>query len=253
MDAVLPTSQDVALVGAVDRRRIDRRRGVSATLLARFLAGAPQLDDVLLLIVSMLAWPIGARGALVVRAHTTASAPLAACMDECEGWSNPVDRAQWLEAITGALDQDAGPRFRSCGGHEASGIGPTVCCRLGTPGAPVAWLVIALAEPLPLRTAEPFVAPIADQLGSYLAGRFTDPSPGHAAPDALNGSGLQFSARQRQVLEFLAHDLTMRQIAARIGYSHSTVRMDALAIYRALGVHDRLGALATARNLGLLA
>ena len=47
------------------------------------------------------------------------------------------------------------------------------------------------------------------------------------------------SERQSRILELMAHDLTMQQIASRIGFSDSTVRMESLAIYRALGVHDR--------------
>jgi len=50
----------------------------------------------------------------------------------------------------------------------------------------------------------------------------------------------------------MAHDLTMQQIASRIGFSDSTVRMESLAIYRALNVHDRHHAVERARELGLL-
>ena len=45
----------------------------------------------------------------------------------------------------------------------------------------------------------------------------------------------------------------MQQIAGRIGFSESTVRIDSLAIYRALGVHDRHQAVATGVLLGLIA
>ncbi len=43
------------------------------------------------------------------------------------------------------------------------------------------------------------------------------------------------TARQKQVLEYLAQGLTMRQIGARMGYSDSTIRMESLVIYRTLG------------------
>ena len=65
----------------------------------------------------------------------------------------------------------------------------------------------------------------------------------------LGNAVTRFEAR---VLELMAHDLTMQQIASRIGFSDSTVRMESLAIYRALGVHDRHQAVETARSSGLL-
>lgn len=71
----------------------------------------------------------------------------------------------------------------------------------------------------------------------------------------VNGGDFRgtLTSRQRQVLEHLAQGLTMRQIGARMGYSDSTIRMESLVIYRALGVHDRDSAVLVARNDGLLA
>jgi len=65
-------------------------------------------------------------------------------------------------------------------------------------------------------------------------------------------SAPDLSERQLQTLRLLERNFTMRQIAARIGFSESTVRMQSLAIYRALGVHDRRGAVSMGRTLGLL-
>ena len=65
-------------------------------------------------------------------------------------------------------------------------------------------------------------------------------------------SGRAFSKRQRMVLEFLGDGLTYDQIAARIGYSHSTVRMELMRMYRVLGVSSRRDAIAVARRLGLV-
>ena len=61
-----------------------------------------------------------------------------------------------------------------------------------------------------------------------------------------------FSGRQRSILEFLGDGLTYDQIAARIGYSHSTVRMELMRMYRALGVESRRDAVAAARRRGLM-
>ena len=61
-----------------------------------------------------------------------------------------------------------------------------------------------------------------------------------------------FSRRQRLILEYLSDGLTYDQIAARIGYSHSTVRMELMRMYRVLGVSSRRDAIAVARRLGLV-
>ena len=68
----------------------------------------------------------------------------------------------------------------------------------------------------------------------------------------LRRAPVHLTDRQRAVLERLATGATYGEIAADIGYSHSTVRKDVLAIYRLLQVHDRDGALAEARRRGLL-
>lgn len=66
-------------------------------------------------------------------------------------------------------------------------------------------------------------------------------------------SPLDLSARQRHVLELLSQGLTYDQIAARIGFSHSTVRMEILKAYRAFGVTSRRDAVAAAMRWGLVA
>jgi len=66
-------------------------------------------------------------------------------------------------------------------------------------------------------------------------------------------SPLDFSARQRHVLELLSQGLTYDQIAARIGFSHSTVRMELLKAYRAFGVSSRRDAVAAAMRWGMIA
>ena len=68
----------------------------------------------------------------------------------------------------------------------------------------------------------------------------------------LRRAPVHLTDRQLVVLEWLATGATYGEIAADIGYSHSTVRKDVLAIYRLLQVHDRDGALAEARRRGTL-
>lgn len=65
------------------------------------------------------------------------------------------------------------------------------------------------------------------------------------APEAL-------STRQLAILELLAEGMTYDQIAARIGYSHSTVRMELMQVYRAFGVSSRREAVSVGITRGLV-
>jgi DNA-binding CsgD family transcriptional regulator len=63
--------------------------------------------------------------------------------------------------------------------------------------------------------------------------------------------GLDLTDREIEVLEGLAAGATYRQLAERLRYSVSTVRNDAVAIYRKLGVRGRSEAAARAVSLGI--
>ncbi len=67
---------------------------------------------------------------------------------------------------------------------------------------------------------------------------------------ALNVS--DFSERQKTVLQLLAQGMTYDQIAIRIGYSHSTVRMELMAMYRAFDVSSRREAIVEAIRAGVI-
>jgi DNA-binding CsgD family transcriptional regulator len=58
--------------------------------------------------------------------------------------------------------------------------------------------------------------------------------------------------RQMEILRWMSEGMTNRQIAARICFSESTVRLESMAIYRLLGVRTRGQAVAAARQAGLL-
>jgi DNA-binding CsgD family transcriptional regulator len=63
---------------------------------------------------------------------------------------------------------------------------------------------------------------------------------------------ISLTARQVEILRWMAEGMTNRQIAARICFSESTVRLESMAIYRLLGVRSRGQAVAAARQSGLL-
>jgi DNA-binding NarL/FixJ family response regulator len=63
---------------------------------------------------------------------------------------------------------------------------------------------------------------------------------------------ISLTARQVEILRWMSEGMTNRQIAARICFSESTVRLESMAIYRLLGVRSRGQAVAAARQSGLL-
>lgn len=79
--------------------------------------------------------------------------------------------------------------------------------------------------------------------------------PGTADGQALSEEGAQgpsLSAREVEVLRFIAAGLSNEEIAARLYVSKYTVKAHARTIYDKLEVHSRTAAVARARQLGIL-
>ena len=70
-------------------------------------------------------------------------------------------------------------------------------------------------------------------------------SNGDATADGL-------TVRQTVILQAMADGLTNAQIARRINFSESTVRLESMSIYRHFGVHSRLEAVRVAQEAGVL-
>jgi LuxR family maltose regulon positive regulatory protein len=73
-----------------------------------------------------------------------------------------------------------------------------------------------------------------------------------AVPRPVPALGEPFSERELQVRRMLAGTLSQREIGSELFISLNTVKSHAKAIYRKLGAEDRTGAVARARELGLL-
>lgn len=103
---------------------------------------------------------------------------------------------------------------------------------------------------------------MADVLALYFSGRDTrvvvdDAIECEPISQAFNAqvtpvTSVELSERQVTVLRLLAAGLTYDQIARRIGYSNSTVRMELLKMYRMLGVSSRMDAVMKAVSLDLV-
>jgi two-component system NarL family response regulator len=63
----------------------------------------------------------------------------------------------------------------------------------------------------------------------------------------------QLTPRQSEVLQMLEHGRSTRQIAQELHLSQETVRNHVRHVFRALGVHSRLEAVALARRQHLFA
>ncbi len=237
------------------RRWDDRPGELPAMTFARFLTTKPALDDVARFLVALLCWPVGAQGILIARDTPDGPVLLARYLEQVSDWPEselvdhvPDEVADLLAATRGVhpvfRTEPADPRHR-----------PMAAWPLGSPAGPVGELVLLLASPLEPGVVSTRVGRIAEILAVYLAGAgATAPRSATVAhgPTEVRLAAGALTARQRQVLHLMSQGMTNPQIAIRIGFSDSTVRMESMAIYRALGVHDRHHAIVAGRALGLL-
>jgi DNA-binding CsgD family transcriptional regulator len=75
---------------------------------------------------------------------------------------------------------------------------------------------------------------------------------GRARGLVVGGGTPELTPRQHDVLLALADGHTYQSAAEKLGFSHSTIRHEAMRVYAALGVRSRAEALDVARELGLL-
>lgn len=93
-----------------------------------------------------------------------------------------------------------------------------------------------------------YVALTVNGSGQHEDGASTD-STSHSIADQ---AATTLTQRQLGILRLIAEGMTNPQIAARIGYSDSTVRQETMAIYRFLGASGRHDAVSLAAMRGLL-
>lgn len=234
-------------------RAEERTDDVTGRVFARMLKEQPSLDEVARLVVALLCWPVGARGAMIVTAfadHVDVIASHAYLdLDPVDMDDQPlpddvvaiVRRAAARRPVI-----DTMPRGRSGRIMGAWPVGTSA------EGSPV--LVVVLAAPMDALVVAARVGDLPDVLAVYLAGAGAVDVPHPVAPVdvAVSVGEVGLTTRQLRIVELMADECTNPQISSRIGFSTSTVRMESLRIYRALGVHDRSEAVVTARGLGLL-
>jgi DNA-binding NarL/FixJ family response regulator len=120
-------------------------------------------------------------------------------------------------------------------------------------------LQVQFAETISQAVVEGVFATIAPLLGLYVSMRSPVPN-GHPVDDKHpklsqvdRDADTELTPRQLRILHLLAEGMTNPQIAARIGFSDSTVRQETMAIYRFLNADGRRDAVHIAGLRGLLA
>lgn len=117
-----------------------------------------------------------------------------------------------------------------------------------------------LPSDAPVKSLSLAAKSIAEILVLYLAGWLApmDRMDGRSATDNETKKVVSdkprsaLSQRQLGILGLLAEGFTYDQIGNRIGFSHSTVRMELMQIYRTFGVKSRAEAVKSAHDLGLI-
>jgi len=144
------------------------------------------------------------------------------------------------------------------GNHEGL-LYPTIAWPLAVGGQRLGSLQVQFAETISQAVVEGVFATIAPLLGLYVSMRSPIPN-GHPVDDKHpklsqvdRDADTELTPRQLRILHLLAEGMTNPQIAARIGFSDSTVRQETMAIYRFLNADGRRDAVHIAGLRGLLA
>jgi DNA-binding CsgD family transcriptional regulator len=234
------------------RRWRDRPGRTPSITLARLLTTRPQLGEIPRCLVAILSWPVGASGAILLRQHGDEMTTLARYEEPLDPQRGARQGQQSEPCVTDIVTAAAGlsPVIWTEPGHP--GCRPMAAWPLDTSGDHIDHLVLVLAAPLDVQTVSDRLQGIPEVLAVYLSRAGNEGSEHVSTTQASASAVPRLSPRQMQILGLMADDLTLQQIASRIGFSDSTVRTESVAIYRSLGVHDRRHAVAVAREEGLL-
>ena len=237
----------------IGRRWDDRPGELSTMTFAHFLTSRPTPDEAIRLLVALLCWPVGAQGALLVTSSSVGVRTVASYVEQVPSWPDELGQQELPAEVVDIVKAAVGAHPVLWTEPDATGPAPMAAWLLGSTSDPVGVLVLFLSAPLEPRLVAMRANSVAEILGLYLAGAGHEAtrSSGRLASARLGEEAL--SPRQRMILQMMSDELTNPQIASRIGFSTSTVRMESLAIYRALGVHDRQNAVIAGRALGLVA
>jgi DNA-binding CsgD family transcriptional regulator len=255
------------------RRREDRRLDALVGALARHLIPQPDLDDVADYLFALLCYPLSVTSVVIAGRYESGDVNVIGrypahpyVSGDGATFCAPDDARAVVEAAVAM----GGPILWTDGASRGDGCSkPCLLASwpLGCPADPDAFLILQFAAPLDPRIVADRLHGLADVLALYVlrpdapdawrvGSRRSHLAPGlpvaAGTTSVTSPHGVALTHRQCRILHLLAHGLTNPQIAARVGFSASTVRLETLKIYQALGVHDRQRAVEAAHALGLL-
>ncbi len=233
------------------RRWDDRPGTIPALTFARFLTTQPTVPEAMRFLVGLLSWPLSVYGALLICPHEDGFTICSRFEESIHDTAVSPASAELEQLVAEIVHATQGSHPVLWTEPDDPAQTPLAAWPLGFAEANARVLVVLLAAHSdPVVVAERTVG-LAEALAVYLAGAHADLTLPRRAllPSPVV---VDLSRRQLRILQLMTGDLTMRQIAGRIGFSDSTVRTESLAIYRTLGVHDRASAVETARRLGLI-
>ena len=257
-------SNDYQLIGVDVSHEMDRM-----TAMVTYLAGKPTLDDVAQYLVLDVFRTLQPRTALISVFDHSGSVSAAGSF----GLASDVIRALrrlslWDRSPSVDAIRDGSPivfadkealltEYPWLSNHDGL-LNPTIVWPLSVGNQRLGSVQIQFTGPVQKESVQTVFTSVTPILGLYLSLRRTaDTTQGvseRRTPLSRNGQEpeAELTPRQLRILHLLAEDRTNPQIAARIGFSDSTVRQETMAIYRFLGAEGRRDAVHIAGLRGLL-
>lgn len=257
-------SNDYQLIGVDVSHEMDRM-----TAMVTYLAGKPTLDDVAQYLVLDVFRTLQPRTALISVFDHSGSVSAAGSF----GLASDVIRALrrlslWDRSPSVDAIRDGSPivfadkealltEYPWLSNHDGL-LNPTIVWPLSVGNQRLGSVQIQFTGPVQKESVQTVFTSVTPILGLYLSLRSSaDTTQGvseRRTPLSRNGQEpeAELTPRQLRILHLLAEDRTNPQIAARIGFSDSTVRQETMAIYRFLGAEGRRDAVHIAGLRGLL-
>jgi DNA-binding CsgD family transcriptional regulator len=257
-------SNDYQLIGVDVSHEMDRM-----TAMVTYLAGKPTLDDVAQYLVLDVFRTLQPRTALISVFDHSGSVSAAGSFGLVSDVIRALRRLSlWDRSPSVDAIRDGSPivfadkealltEYPWLSNHDGL-LNPTIVWPLSVGNQRLGSVQIQFTGPVQKESVQTVFTSVTPILGLYLSlrsaadttqgvsERRTPLSPNGQEPEA------ELTPRQLRILHLLAEGRTNPQIAARIGFSDSTVRQETMAIYRCLGAEGRRDAVHIAGLRGLL-
>ncbi|MFG2304023.1 LuxR C-terminal-related transcriptional regulator [Actinacidiphila glaucinigra] len=175
-----------------------------------------------------------------------------------EGLTGHFTTAPAQLCLAGLLLDDLAPGARAEAAEALAGATRALTATVHGGEPPLRALAGVIASGLPHGLSGTVPLPAQDEGGAVpqvlggLLERLRTARPAPAAARPLPPRAQDLSPGERRILRALCGPLTLREIAAELHVSRNTVKTQVSAVFRKLGTHSRSGAVARARECGML-